>query len=168
MRLVPEGTKQEWSLKGPDPQHLYRRGLKANIYTLCKLRSPPPKTFTELDSAPLQLDRTTVKAKMLFVVSGGNSAPKFTPQTTTTTRTTNKTTTTAPKPPPAPPASDGVVPMELDAVHVKHRDEFKAMLAEGKKAEMDRRREKGLCLYCGDQGHQATSCPYKRLSLGKA
>jgi hypothetical protein len=48
--------------------------------------------------------------------------------------------------------STGPEPMQIDAVRVK------SLTPEERKRRMD----EGLCLYCGDQGHRAGSCPRKQ------
>lgn len=65
--------------------------------------------------------------------------------------------------PPPPPAShaqsapyddSGVAPMDLDAVRAR---KFSPLSA----TEKDRRRRENLCMYCGQPGHVASSCPSK-------
>jgi hypothetical protein len=49
------------------------------------------------------------------------------------------------------------VPMEIDAIHHGRLTQ----------AEKDRRRQHNLCLYCGNSGHIANSCPAKRSRINK-
>lgn len=66
-----------------------------------------------------------------------------------------RTQTPASSSPTTASASSSAGPMDLDTMRVKH------ITAE----EKQRRREKGLCLYCGGSNHFAGDCPVKKARL---
>ena len=168
-RLVQKGSAAEYSARFHEilvylnmtdetKIHHFKRGLKADLLTVLMSSYDVPTTLTEFASLAIKVDNRLFQAKAeLNKRTGRSTKASLTPfafdfdtntaQSTYAQTVSDPVTTTS-----TSTDTSGIVPMEIDAVK---RGPLSPQ-------ERSRRKQLGLCMYCGATGHTVSTCPLNK------
>ncbi|KAH8981475.1 hypothetical protein EDB86DRAFT_430169 [Lactarius hatsudake] len=143
-----------WHRDASGTVEFFRKGLTHNILRACLLRTTMPETMTEWqDAARAETQRARTMASCL--------PPRRTgPQKFQSSFYSHA----APAPAPTIPVSDGVVPMDIDAVSTTPY-KTNPRLTPLSDTDRARYRKEGRCFRCRQVGHMAVQCPQQTNSV---
>ncbi|KAH9034462.1 hypothetical protein EDB85DRAFT_1947238 [Lactarius pseudohatsudake] len=134
----------EWHRDASGTVDVFRRHLTSPILRACLLRTTPPETMTEWQTAArAEVQRARTLASCF--PSHGKRAAR--------TPDTGQYAPVIVAPPPVAPTSDGVVPMDIDAAYAP-RIRTPQELTQQQKC-----RDEGRCFKCFQTGHVSKFCP---------
>ncbi|KAH8997726.1 hypothetical protein EDB86DRAFT_2914769 [Lactarius hatsudake] len=140
-----------WHRDANGTVEFFRKGLTHSILRSCLLRTTIPETMTEWqDAARAETQRARTLASYLPQRPTGFRKPQHTFYNHA-----------APVPQPTNTSSNGVVPMDIDAIATKPWQPSQQRLAPLTDAERERCKQEGRCFCCRQQGHVAIRCPMK-------
>ena len=130
--------------------HYFKAGLKEDLLTVLMAANDVPNTFDAFVDLAIKVDNRLFQTKAELAKRHGRTVTSSPFALNVPEQSTYAQTVSAP-PVSSASESTGVVPMEIDAVK-------RGPLTD---QERKRRRQLGLCNYCGASGHVVLNCPIR-------